>query len=64
TTKAIRRWQYGQADKVCRIIALTAHTLEEHKEHCLDAGMDGHLGKPLRLQELSELIDQLANELN
>lgn len=60
-TKAIRRWQYGQADKVCRIIALTAHTLDEHKEKCLEAGMDGHLSKPLHLQELRELIDQLAN---
>lgn len=59
-TKAIRRWQYGQADKVCRIIALTAHTLDEHKEKCSEAGMDGHLSKPLHLQELRELIDQLA----
>ncbi len=63
-TRAIRRWQYGQADKVCRIIALTAHTLAEHKEQCLEAGMDGHLSKPLRLQELRELIEQLANNHN
>jgi signal transduction histidine kinase/CheY-like chemotaxis protein len=59
-TKEIRKWQYGQADKICRIIALTAHTLEEHKEKCLESGMDGHLGKPLRLQELRELIDQFT----
>jgi signal transduction histidine kinase/CheY-like chemotaxis protein len=59
-TRAIRRWQYGQADKVCRIVALTAHTLDEHKDRCLESGMDGHLSKPLHLQELRELIDQLA----
>ncbi len=59
-TQEIRKWQYGQADKLCRIIALTAHTLEEHKDKCLESGMDGHLGKPLRLQELRELIDQFT----
>lgn len=59
-TGKIRQWQYGQADKVCQIIALTAHTLEEHIEQCLASGMDGHLSKPLHLQELRELIDQLA----
>ena len=59
-TKQIRQWQYGQADKMCRIIALTAHTLEEHREQCLEAGMDGHLSKPLHLQELRELIEQLT----
>jgi signal transduction histidine kinase/CheY-like chemotaxis protein len=59
-TNEIRQWQYGQADKMCRIIALTAHTLDEHKEKCLESGMDGHLGKPLHLQELRELIDQFT----
>jgi signal transduction histidine kinase/CheY-like chemotaxis protein len=60
-TREIRQWQYGQADKNCRIIALTAHTLEEHKDKCLEAGMDGHLSKPLHLKELRELIEQLAS---
>lgn len=60
-TQKIRQWQYGQADKHCQIIALTAHALEEHKEKCLEAGMDGHLSKPLHFKKLRELIDQLAS---
>lgn len=57
-TSKIRQWQYGQVNRMCRIIALTAHTLDEHKEKCLESGMDGHLCKPLHLQELRELIDE------
>lgn len=59
-TRKIRQLQYGKANKHCQIIALTAHALEEHKEKCLEAGMDGHLSKPLHLNKLRELIDQLA----
>lgn len=55
-TMAIRKWQYGQAGKPCSIIALTAHVLDEHKERCTDAGMDGHLCKPLHLSELRDLL--------
>lgn len=60
-TRKIRQWQCDQADKHCRIIALTAHTLEEHQNKCLEAGMDGYLSKPLHLKELRELIEQLAS---
>ncbi len=56
TTESIRKWQYGQAVKPCPIIALTAHVLDEHKERCMAAGMDGHLSKPLHLEELKNLL--------
>lgn len=58
-TEEIRKWQYGQAKAVCPIIALTAHVLDEHIERCLAAGMDDHLSKPLRLDELRELLESL-----
>jgi signal transduction histidine kinase/CheY-like chemotaxis protein len=38
------------------IIALTASVMEEDRQRCLDAGMLGFLPKPLRMDELSEVL--------
>ena len=38
------------------IIAMTANVLPEQVRRCFDAGMDGHLGKPLNPAELLETI--------
>ena len=38
------------------IIALTASVLEEDRQRCKDAGMVGFLPKPLRIDELSEVL--------
>src|SRR5207253_3371126 len=59
TTAAIR-----QKEKVTGahipIIAMTAHAMKGDRERCLDAGMDGYVPKPIRLQELFEVIQALA----
>jgi signal transduction histidine kinase len=38
------------------IIALTAHALESDQRNSLEAGMNGHLAKPYRLQDLAETL--------
>ncbi len=40
------------------IIALTAHALESDQRKSLEAGMNGHLAKPYRLQDLVETLEK------
>ncbi len=39
------------------IIALTAHAMAEHREHCLKSGIDNYAAKPVRPEDLLSTID-------
>ena len=61
-TRNIRQLDNPKATSI-PIIAMTANVFKEDIEKCLDAGMNGHLGKPLDYDEaLTLLMDSLSIE--
>jgi CheY-like chemotaxis protein len=53
-TAEIRRRE-GSASHV-PIIAMTANTMSGDRERCLEAGMDDYIGKPVRPDDLDDVI--------
>ncbi len=41
------------------IVAMTANAFDEDKQHCLAAGMNGHIGKPIEIDILMDTICQV-----
>ena len=59
-TQQLRAWEIANQRVRTPVVALTAHILSEHKERARQAGMDGHMAKPVELSQLRELIEQWA----
>ena len=58
TTREIRRLEQESGART-PIIALTAHTMKEDRDHCLSAGMDAYITKPILSKELFATIQAL-----
>ena len=59
-TAAIRAGEEG-TDRHLPILAVTAHAMQGDREHCLGAGMDGYLSKPI---QSAQLLQALADVLS
>ncbi|GJP71179.1 hypothetical protein CLOP_g2025 [Closterium sp. NIES-67] len=56
-TQQLRAWEVSHQRIRTPVVALTAHILSEHKERARQAGMDGHMAKPVELSQLRELVE-------
>lgn len=56
-TQQLRAWELGNQRTRTPVVALTAHILSEHKERARQAGMDGHMAKPVELSQLRDLVE-------
>lgn len=57
-TRRIRRLERQENIPGVPIVALTAHILDEHRQHGAEAGMDEFLGKPLDSAKLYSTLDR------
>ena len=56
-TEQLRVWEVSHQRVRTPVVALTAHILSVHKERARQAGMDGHMAKPVELSQLRELVE-------
>lgn len=60
-TKQIRAMDNSKLANI-PIIAMTANAFDEDKKAALDAGMNGHIAKPIDVPKLMELLQEILSE--
>ena len=58
TTRRIRSGALPNVNPRIKIIALTAYARPEDRARCLDVGMDDHVSKPIRVNELRAALER------
>ncbi|MCS6885145.1 MAG: ATP-binding protein [Acidobacteriota bacterium] len=56
TREICRLWPEGRP----KIVAMTASAMQSDREECLLAGMDNYITKPIRIEELRKLLQELT----
>ena len=55
-TRAIRKLSNPQLAGI-PIVAMTANAFEEDKRKCIEAGMNGHIGKPINIGKMMRVLE-------
>ncbi len=63
TTRQIRSQSTTTINPKVIIIAMTAHALKSDRDRCINIGMNDFLTKPVRLEELNEVLSRAMNQL-
>ncbi|GAA5316368.1 MAG: hypothetical protein AseanaTS_15720 [Candidatus Pelagadaptatus aseana] len=59
-TRRIRQWEKTKQKDSVKICALTAHAVQEYLDRCYEAGMNEHIIKPYKMQELQLLVEGVS----
>jgi CheY-like chemotaxis protein len=62
STEAIRTWEKTQGKPRVPIIAITANVGKEDRARGVTSGMDGHLAKPMQLEQLTRMLDKYLGQ--
>jgi two-component system, sensor histidine kinase len=57
-TREIRQWEAENEKIRIPIVALTADAFEIDQQHCIEAGMDDFMAKPIDLEILKSMLDK------
>ncbi len=58
--KAFQIHRFGTGDDELPFVTLTADATEESRRRCLEAGIDDYLTKPIKLEDLLDLVDRFC----
>jgi CheY-like chemotaxis protein/HPt (histidine-containing phosphotransfer) domain-containing protein len=59
--EATRHIRATETDRHVPIIAMTANAMEADRERCIEAGMDDYLSKPIKAQELQDMLRRVTH---
>ena len=58
--KAFQIHRFGTCDEELPFVTLTADATESSRRRCMEAGIDDYLTKPIKLEELLDLVDRFC----
>ncbi|MFN3915529.1 MAG: ATP-binding protein [Aquabacterium sp.] len=57
-TRQLRRWERERGMEPTPVVALTANAQPSDRDRCLAAGMNGHLPKPFKQEDLADVLQR------
>ncbi len=61
-TRRIRKGEAGEGVRNIPILAVTAHVVSEVEKVCREAGVDGFVGKPVKIGEIGSTIEDILSK--